>query len=82
MKKAAGKKTSSRKRTTRRKTTKVSNVQRLERAGLVAPGALTAKEMALVEKMTSSEVNFVLRLRKKLGPAKKGRHGAKPNFPL
>lgn len=82
MKKAAMKKTGSRKGAARKKATRVGNLQRLERAGLVAPQALTAREEAVVEKMSKAEVAFMIRLRKKLGPVRKGRHPAKPNFPL
>lgn len=57
---------------------KKSNLERLEAGGVVDPKHLTAREAKLIEKMSASEVNALLRLRKKRGAA--SRHEVRPNI--
>lgn len=58
----------------------VSNVERLEGAGVLVSANYTDSDKKTVEKLTPGEVAGLIKLRKKTGPAPEGKHHLRPNF--
>ncbi|HXE76387.1 MAG TPA: hypothetical protein VNN18_12245 [Candidatus Xenobia bacterium] len=63
-------------------TRKLSKFDRLHAAGVLNRKYFTEKERKLVERLTETEVRVLIGLRRKLGPAPKGRGQIRPLFPI
>jgi hypothetical protein len=68
---------------TKRKTAKKqTHFERLRDAGLLEEKHFTEREKKVVNRMSRQEVNMLIRMRRKRGPAPKGREKIRPNFCL
>ena len=56
-----------------------SKLKRLEAEGIVDPTKLTDEEKKNIRKLSSADVDYLIKLKKKVGHPAKGRHHAKPN---
>jgi hypothetical protein len=59
---------------------KASNVERLESAGVLISEQFTERDKKTVEKLTEAEVSALIKMRKKRGPAPKGKCYLRPNI--
>jgi hypothetical protein len=59
---------------------KVSNVERLESAGVLVSEQFTEDDKKSVEKLSGVEVSTLIKMRKKHGSAPEGKHHLRPNF--
>jgi hypothetical protein len=59
---------------------KVSNVERLESAGVLVSEQFTDGDKKTVEKLSATEVGALIKLRKKRGSAPEGKHHLRPNI--
>jgi hypothetical protein len=59
---------------------KVSNLRRLERAGILQSKHFSKKDQETVETLTEVEVRQMIAMRKKRGAAPRGKHHLRPNF--
>ena len=61
---------------------KLTNLERLEIAGVAVSRQYAMAEKTIINRMTEQEVRFLIRMRKKYGPTRKGRGEIRPNFPV
>jgi hypothetical protein len=59
---------------------KASNVERLEKAGVLTSEKFTDGDKRTVEKLSVTEVALLIKMRKKRGPAPAGKHHLRPNI--
>ena len=59
---------------------KVSNVERLESAGVLTSKRFTDGDKKTVEKLSVTEVALLIKMRKKRGAAPAGKHHLRPNI--
>jgi len=59
---------------------KVSNVERLEGAGVLNSKKYTDGDKKTIEKLSVTEVALLIKMRKKRGAAPAGKHHLRPNF--
>ena len=60
--------------------TRISNVERLESAGVLSSKKFTAGDKKTVEKLSVTEVALLIKMRKKRGAAPAGKHHLRPNI--
>lgn len=58
---------------------KSSNVETLERAGVLVSEQFTDGDRKTVESLSASEVSVLIKMRKKRGAAPEGQHHLRPN---
>ena len=61
---------------------KLTNLERLEIAKVAVSRQYTTAEKTIINHMSEQEVRFLIRMRQKYGPTRKGRVEAAPNFPV
>jgi hypothetical protein len=61
---------------------KQTNVERLSAAGILNVEHFSEHDKKVIESITSEEVDVLIKLGKKLGPAPAGREHLRPNFPV
>lgn len=83
-KKAAAKKAPAKKKAAKKKSApKATNIERLTAAGVILQENLADHDHAVINKLSTSEVDTLIKLRKKMGDAPLDtRAGARPNFPV
>ena len=82
VKKSPAKKTAMKKKAVKKKSApKTSNIDRLTAAGVISQENVADHDHAVINKLSASEVNSLIKLRKKLGDASI-KTGARPNFPV
>jgi hypothetical protein len=59
---------------------KLSNVERLESAGVLSAKKFTDTDKKTVEKLSVTEVALLIKMRKKRGSAPAGKHHLRPNI--
>lgn len=57
-----------------------SKLQRLEDEGILEQRQFTAEELTLIATITDDEIDVLVSLRKRLGPATDGKNHIRPNF--
>jgi hypothetical protein len=68
---------------TKRKTVKKpTHFERLRNAGVLEAKHFTDEEKKVINRLSRSEVDMLIRMRRKRGPAPKGREEVRPNFCL
>lgn len=60
----------------------MSNIDRLEKAGILKPEHFTDHDKQVLEGISTEEVDVLIKLREKMGPAKEGKDHMRPNFPV
>jgi hypothetical protein len=71
---------SARKKAKKKVTKKATHLERLHAAGVLKAEDLTEKEKKLVNRMPRREIDMLISIRRKRGPAPKGREEIRPNF--
>ena len=59
-----------------------TNIELLEEAGILDPAHFSAEDTKVIESITPEEIEVLIRLRKKLGPAPMAMAAQRPNFPV
>jgi hypothetical protein len=83
-KKATAKKAPAKKKAVKKKSApKATNIERLTAAGVIAQENLGDHDHAVINKLSASEVETLIKLRKKMGDAPLAtKASARPNFPV
>ncbi len=68
--------------TKRKPAKKPTHFERLRDAGVLEERHFTEEEKKVINKMSRPEVNTLIRMRQKRGPAPQGRHEVRPNVCL
>jgi len=72
-----------RKAAKKRSAPKVSNIERLTAAGVIAQENVADHDHSIINKLSASEVNTLIKLRKKMGDAPLATKATvRPNFPV
>jgi hypothetical protein len=83
VKKTPAKKSPVKKAVKKKSAPKVSNLERLTAAGVIAQESIADHDQAVIDKLSASEVNTLIKLRKKMGDAPLAtRASVRPNFPV
>ena len=61
---------------------KQTNVERLAAAGILNADHFSEQDRKTIESITSDEIDVLIKLGKKLGPAPAGKEHMRPNFPV
>lgn len=83
-KKAVAKKAPAKKKAVKKKSApKATNIERLTAAGVIPQENLADHDHAVINKLSASEVDTLIKLRKKMGDAPLAtKASARPNFPV
>lgn len=83
-KKVIAKKAPAKKKAVKKKSApKATNIERLTAAGVISEESLADHDQAVINKLSASEVDTLIKLRKKMGDAPLAtRASARPNFPV
>lgn len=83
-KKATAKKAPARKKAVKKKSApKATNIERLTAAGVISQEDLAAHDQTVINKLSASEVDTLIKLRKKMGDAPLAtKASTRPNFPV
>jgi hypothetical protein len=83
VKKAPAKKSPAKKKAVKKSAPKTSNIERLTAAGVIPQENVADHDHTVINKLSASEVNTLIKLRKKMGDAPLAtRASARPNFPV
>lgn len=83
VKKAAVKAPAKKKAVKKKSGSKISNIERLTAAGVIAQENVADHDHAVINKLSASEVSTLIKLRKKMGDAPlTTKAGVRPNFPV
>jgi hypothetical protein len=61
---------------------KQTNVERLSAAGILNEDHFSEHDKKTIESITTEEIDVLIKLGKKLGPAPAGKEHMRPNFPV
>jgi hypothetical protein len=61
---------------------KQTNVERLSAAGILNEDHFSEHDKKTIESITTEEIDVLIKLSKKLGPAPAGKEHMRPNFPV
>ena len=83
-KKATAKKAPAKKKSVKKKSApKATNLERLTAAGVISQENVADHDETVINKLSASEVDTLIKLRKKMGDAPLGtRASVRPNFPV
>ncbi len=83
VKKSPAKKSPVKKAVKKKSAPKVSNLERLTAAGVISQESIADHDQAVIDKLSASEVNTLIKLRKKMGDAPLAtKASVRPNFPV
>jgi hypothetical protein len=84
VKKSPAKKSPVKKKAVKKKSApKASNLERLTAAGVISQESIADHDQAVIDKLSASEVNTLIKLRKKMGDAPLAtKASVRPNFPV
>lgn len=84
VKKTPAKKAPVKKKAVKKKSApRVSNLERLTAAGVISQESIADHDQAVIDKLSASEVNTLIKLRKKMGDAPLAtKASVRPNFPV
>ena len=81
-KKAPAKKAPAKKAVAKKAAPKTTNIERLTAAGVIRPENVAKHNHPVINKLSPTEVNTLVKLRKKLGPLADAADDQSPNFPV
>jgi hypothetical protein len=59
-----------------------SNVERLHQAGILVADKFSDSDKKVIEQISDEEVDVLIKLRKRMGEAPKGKDHMRPNIPV